>query len=293
MISLNRVKRSYRNRSILVQEEPITIQKGVTCIIRLNGVGKTTLLKILTGIIEPEEGMIQYNSSSIADSLKDIGIMFDQGFFYPDLTGIENLTYFNAFQEKPIDQNDLERIAKEWAIPLDDTKVKDYSFGMKKRLTIAFSRLSNPNYWFLDEPFNGIDSEGKEQLIHKIKSEREKNKTILLISHDINRNIHLADHVLIVHNRSMYYIEEFSSYADQLIISSAFVSSKSGYDLPDELTSNLISFVETNSGYEIHYLKEKETEIIEWFLEEKMTLKNVEDKLVPIEQLIQSIKELS
>ncbi|MCZ0702729.1 ABC-2 type transport system ATP-binding protein [Natronobacillus azotifigens] len=293
MISLEKIKKVYKHRPILVQQEPITIQKGVNCVIGLNGMGKTTLLKILLGIIEPEEGNIRYENRSIAESLKKIGVMFDQAFFYPDLTGLENLQYYNAFQEEPIAHENLIELAKEWGVPLDKIKVKDYSLGMKKRLTVAFSQLSNPDFWFLDEPFNGIDSEGKQQLINKIKTEKAENKTILLISHDFNVNIKLADHLFIVHNRSMYYLKDFPMHANNLVYSSAYISLENNKGLPDTFVSKLLSYDETDSGLEITYLKRNESEIIEWFLKEKIMVKNAEDNMLAIDQLVKYMEELS
>lgn len=157
-----------------------------------NGSGKTVLMKCLCGFIHPEEGKIFVHGKQIGKEVEfaqDIGFIIESPGFLPQYDAYKNLAYFYSVKNK-IDKEIIEKYIRLVGLnPKDKKKVGKYSMGMKQRLGIAQAIMESPSLIIVDEPFNGLDISGVEEmrkLFHEIK---EEGKTIILVSHnreDIN-----------------------------------------------------------------------------------------------------------
>lgn len=152
-----------------------------------NGSGKTMLFRALTTLIYPSEGDVLVDDCSIIGAdfdLSQIGILIENPGFYPYLSGFDNLDTLYRINNKRDDgiiNSVLERVGLDY---VGKKKYKEYSLGMKQRLRIAQAIMEDQKIIILDEPTNGIDESGLKDVYNIIKEEKQKDKIILLASHN-------------------------------------------------------------------------------------------------------------
>ncbi|MGC4036657.1 MAG: ABC transporter ATP-binding protein [Chitinophagaceae bacterium] len=174
-----------------------------------NGAGKTTTLRLLLGLIRIQAGAISVFDKDFSryriEILKRIGSLIEQPSLYAHLTAKENLEIYRLVygcSRKRIDEVlqivGLENTGKK--------KAKQFSLGMKQRLSIAIALLNQPELLILDEPTNGLDPNGiieTRELIKKLN--KEHNTTVLVSSHILNEVERMATHVGIIHKGKMLF----------------------------------------------------------------------------------------
>lgn len=176
-----------------------------------NGAGKSTTLKMITGILKPTSGSIEFDGHPWQrGDLTQIGALIETPPLYENLTAYENLkvrTTMLGLPDKRIDEVlhivRLTDTGKKWA--------GQFSLGMKQRLGIAIALLNNPQLLILDEPTNGLDPVGIEELRELIRSFPEKGITVILSSHILSEVQQIADHVGIIANGVLGYENELRS----------------------------------------------------------------------------------
>ena len=163
-----------------------------------NGAGKSTTLKMITGILRPTSGSIEFDGHAWKRSdLNHIGALIEMPPLYENLTAYENLkvrTTILGLTDKRIDE--VLQIVR-----LTETGKKragQFSLGMKQRLGIAVALLNNPKLLILDEPTNGLDPIGIEELRELIRSFPAKGITVILSSHILSEVQQTADHIGII-----------------------------------------------------------------------------------------------
>lgn len=155
-------------------------------IIGRNGSGKTVLFKCICGLFPVTEGSIEVLGQRMGDGKrvpKGVGAIIETPGFLPNCSGYQNLRYLMELSGKV----DRERIR--WAIatvgldPDSKKHVGKYSLGMRQRLGLAQAILEDPDLLILDEPMNGLDKRGVEEMRQLLLGLRREGKTILLASH--------------------------------------------------------------------------------------------------------------
>lgn len=150
-----------------------------------NGAGKSTTLKMISGLASPTQGEVSLFGKPISDPVvrRRLGVLIEAAGLYPNMTARQNVVMkakcMGLAEEKSVDQV-LELTG------LSDTgkkQVKHFSMGMKQRLGVALALLGNPDLLILDEPINGLDPEGIKELRQLVLKLQEEGKTILLSSH--------------------------------------------------------------------------------------------------------------
>lgn len=211
MITINGLEQCFGKRQLFTQTDSMNIGKGINYLIGANGTGKTTFLKILIGIILPTSGTVKYENSSIAETLKNIGVVFDQPYFYPYLTGLENLYFFNDCSDYKVSHQEIKQLFDQWNVADEKTKYKNYSLGMKKKLSIVLSLVKSPDFWLLDEPFNALDIDIQRTLTNKLRQMKKDGKTVILSAHNIGDNIEIIDHVIAIDRGLIGYYPNMAS----------------------------------------------------------------------------------
>lgn len=197
------------------KEISISVKKNsIYGLIGPNGAGKSTLLKMLTGMIKPTSGEILFDGRRWSrEDLLSIGALIEQPPIYENLTAKENLkvrTLMYGLPESRIDE--VLDIVK-----LTDTgkkKAGKFSLGMKQRLGIAIALINNPKLLILDEPTNGLDPIGIDELKELICSFPSKEITVILSSHILSQVELMADYIGIIAKGRLWYEEKIDKSMD-------------------------------------------------------------------------------
>lgn len=167
-----------------------------------NGAGKTTVFKLLTGLLTPDSGSVEILGCNMLANrdkmLSQIGSLIEAPTFYEHLSARKNLEIHLAYMENEgfgIDQA-LQMVGLHG---IDEKAVSQFSLGMRQRLGIARALIHQPEILILDEPINGLDPMGiKEVRELFVRLAREHGMTILLSSHILNEIEHIADQVGVI-----------------------------------------------------------------------------------------------
>ena len=195
-------------------------QTGIYGFLGPNGAGKTTTLKLLLGLIRPDSGTISICGQSLTErtrlkSLREIGSLIENPSGYAHLTGLENMQIVAKLKNVPFSQiGDVLKVVDLYQ--QRDKKLKNYSLGMKQRLGLAMALLGNPKILILDEPTNGLDPAGIQEMRCLLKSfVTDRDMTILISSHLLSEIEQLADSVGIINQGEMVYEGRLSDLACQ------------------------------------------------------------------------------
>jgi heme ABC exporter ATP-binding subunit CcmA len=168
-----------------------------------NGAGKTTLLKILATLLRPTRGSATVAGHDVvreAEAVRRvIGVVAHGAWVYDDLTARENLAFWatlGGLQPSGEELNaalaavDLERVAA--------ARVRTFSAGMKRRLSLARVTLGRPRVLLLDEPFAGLDQRAKKWLEGRLEGFRAQGGTLLMVTHSFGRELAVADRIAVL-----------------------------------------------------------------------------------------------
>lgn len=179
--------------------------RGIYGLLGQNGAGKSTLLKLVTGILRPEAGEIIFDGHPWdRKDLRKIGALIETPALYGNLTAAENLEVHTRVLGLP-----KSRIAEVLEIVgLRDTgrkRTAHFSLGMKQRLGIAIALLNKPRLLILDEPTNGLDPLGIQELRELLRSFANQGMTVMISSHILAEVEQVVDHVGIINEGRLVY----------------------------------------------------------------------------------------
>ncbi|MFC7371655.1 ABC transporter ATP-binding protein [Fictibacillus iocasae] len=191
-IKSEQVSKEFNGQHVL-RNMTFSINEGeVVGLLGPNGSGKTTMIRLLNGVILPSAGKMKvgpYNPVKEGDHIRAMsGILTDGAGLYQELTGLENLEFF-AKLYRAYDAKRIQQLLEEFGmLEAQHKPVGKYSTGMKRRLGMIKAILHKPQLLFLDEPTNGLDPEGIQMVLKYIKMLKEKEgTTILLCSHILHQ----------------------------------------------------------------------------------------------------------
>jgi ABC-2 type transport system ATP-binding protein len=200
-----------------VQSASFSVPRGTICgFVGPNGAGKTTTIRMLLGLIAPTSGTGTVLGHSITEPekyLASVGAMIEGPAFYPALTGSENLKVLATMGGIPI-----ERVAE--LIDLvglggrGGDKYKTYSLGMKQRLGIAAALLPSPELLILDEPTNGLDPEGIQEVRDLLKKLAGEGTTVFVSSHLLSELEIISQHIVMLRKGEVV----FAGAIDELLL---------------------------------------------------------------------------
>lgn len=201
---------SFSDGSPVLNNIDLTVPKGsIYGFLGPNGAGKTTTLKLILGLLKVQKGQIEIFEKNLAthrvDILQKVGSLIESPSLYGHLSAKENLKVW-----QPIFGFSKERIDVILAlVGLDKTgtkKAKNFSLGMKQRLSIAIAMAHRPDLLILDEPTNGLDPNGILEMRQLLKHlNRETGVTILISSHLLAEIEKLVSHIGIIHKGDLIF----------------------------------------------------------------------------------------
>ncbi|WP_421859306.1 ABC transporter ATP-binding protein [Oceanicaulis sp.] len=183
-----------------------------------NGAGKTTTIRMLLGLIAPDQGDVRLNGCSLArsrtEALSGVGAIVETPALYPNLTGREILTLSARLSGRPVRQG-LEQLERVQLVEAMDRKVSDYSLGMRQRLALARAMMGQPRLLILDEPTNGLDPAGiadMRALIHSLPE--TVGATVFLSSHLLSEIEQIATHCALMDKGKMVFQDRLGHLMD-------------------------------------------------------------------------------
>ncbi|HBF0524354.1 TPA: lantibiotic protection ABC transporter ATP-binding protein [Clostridioides difficile] len=192
-------QKAVNNVSITVRENSIYGLLGP------NGAGKSTTLKMITGMLRPTSGKVLFNGHEWnRKDLEQIGALIETPPLYENLSAVENLEVRAKLLNIP--KTRIDKVLK--MVDLQNTgrkKAGQFSMGMKQRLGIAIALLNSPKLLILDEPTNGLDPIGIQELRSLIRSFPSKGITVILSSHILSEVQIIADDIGIISNGILGY----------------------------------------------------------------------------------------
>lgn len=186
-IEVQNVVKRFRDQVVL-KNVSISFEKGrIHGIVGRNGSGKTVLFKCICGLMHPEEGVILVNGKRVGrdvDMSEDIGAIIEAPGFLPNYSGYKNLRFLANIRRK-IGKEEILNVLKTVGLDPESRKhVGKYSLGMRQRLGIAQAIMEDPEILILDEPMNGLDNAGVQDIRALLLELKAQGKTILLASHN-------------------------------------------------------------------------------------------------------------
>lgn len=204
-VQIVNLSKKFRQLILLENVHLNVAQNSIVGIVGPNGSGKTTLLKMMCGLSYPDEGEIHIDGQRLkrGDLASSVGIVLGNPAFIDTMTGFDNLKYLASIQNK-INKKEIheamDRVGLDSSL---NTKVKDYSLGMKSRLGLAQAIMERPNLLLLDEPTNALDQEGLQMLKVLLFEYKDAGNTIVLISHDYDFMNEIADSVYQINRQQL------------------------------------------------------------------------------------------
>ncbi|WP_182440727.1 MULTISPECIES: ATP-binding cassette domain-containing protein [Clostridia] len=182
----------------------LTVQSGtIYGLLGANGAGKTTMFKLITGLLSPTAGNIKVQGETLSidkkDFLRKMGILIETPVFYDHLSARENLDIHLSYMEHSFEK--IEQVLE--MVGLGDTgkqPVSKFSLGMKQRLAIGRAISHSPQVLILDEPINGLDPMGIRQIRNLFLSLAKDGMALLISSHILSEIEHIADVVGVLTN---------------------------------------------------------------------------------------------
>ncbi len=212
MINIQSVYKSFNGNSVL-EDISLKIDFGqIYCLLGKNGAGKTTIFNLILNLLKPDKGHIEIfnkaNNKLNNNDKKRIGVLREDLSIINELTGMDYLFltgYLYHIPKSEIEQkiNELGLFFFGKDIGELNKRINKYSFGTKKKTELLSALLSSPDILILDEPFSGLDPLFSRQLISFLSDYSNKNRIILLSSHNLNYIEKISTHIGILHNKKI------------------------------------------------------------------------------------------
>ena len=207
MIEIRNLTKIYKKQTVL-NDVNLRLEMGkIYGLVGVNGSGKTTLMRCIAGFAKPTMGKVVVDGCIVGKDIDfpdKMGVIIENPGFLPSYNAFFNLKILSRVSGKAADEH-IRKVITEMGLDPDNLKpVGQYSLGMRGRLGIAQAIMENPDYLILDEPFNGLDQDGVEdvhQLLQKLKKE---GKCILRASHSATDISKACDEVYKIKEGKIY-----------------------------------------------------------------------------------------
>ncbi|MDU7068512.1 MAG: ATP-binding cassette domain-containing protein [Clostridium perfringens] len=203
MIEVRRLNKSYKN-NVIFNECTISFESNkINFLMGANGQGKTTLFKCLLNL-DNYSGEILFDDYKFKDIINNIFAIYDDSPLYLNLTGLQNIS---IFLERKVSKHEYEAFQNILSNRILERKVKEYSYGQKKILSIIIAFLKSPKYLIIDEISNGLDFETMIWLKNNLKL-LSKNTTIIATGHQFEFYNNIIDNLYIINDKKIVQVDK-------------------------------------------------------------------------------------
>ena len=214
MIRIENIRKQFGD-TVVLDDINMELKEGnIYGFVGRNGSGKTMLMKCICGFVLPTSGTIFVNNKIVGKEIDipdDIGIIIENPGFLPNYSGFKNLQLLAMIQNKIGKKEIKQAIQMVGLDPGSKKHVEKYSLGMCQRLGLAQSLMENPKIILLDEPMNGLDNEGVEEIRSLLLKLKKEGKLIIIASHTKEDIRLLCDQVFYMDHGKIIQIERKSA----------------------------------------------------------------------------------
>jgi ABC-2 type transport system ATP-binding protein len=192
----------------LFEDASATFEQGQTYgLVGPNGSGKSVLLKLICGFMYPDTGQVIIDPAFLSGNRTypdRFGITIDGPAYLPQISGYENLRELASIRKR-ISKHEIRAIMQDLDLDPDSgQKVRNYSLGMKQKLSLAQALMEDPEVLLLDEPFNALDAASVVNVKRILRELREAGKTMIFTSHSSSDITELSDAIVEIKSRSLH-----------------------------------------------------------------------------------------
>ena len=205
MIRISNLSFSYKKGNNIFEDFSLDIEKGkVIGLLGKNGTGKSTLLYLLTGLLQAQKGEIRFNGTDVKrrepNTLQETFIVTEE-FELPNITLKRYVDATAPFYPR-FSHEQLKNYLEVFEMPMD-VKLGELSMGQKKKAYISFALATNTNFLVMDEPSNGLDIPSKSQFRKAITMGMNDERTVIISTHQVRNIDTLLDHVIIIDDKKV------------------------------------------------------------------------------------------
>lgn len=211
MIQVNELSFGYKKtREPLFNSLDLELQAGTICgILGKNGAGKTTLLRLIAGLLFPQKGIVTVNNMLSRE--RNVAFLADlfyvqEEYVIPDISMVTYIALNASFYPRWDDQK-FHQILSDFELP-KNKRIKELSFGQKKKFLIAFALATNCRLLILDEPTNGLDIPSKTVFRKVVSSSLSEDQCILISTHQVNDVANLLDRIVIIEGGQVIFNQD-------------------------------------------------------------------------------------
>jgi len=209
MVEFSHLTKTYKKKGNAVDDFSLTVNVPIFGFLGQNGAGKTTVMKMTVGLLEPTSGSITIDGVPSRDlaSRQKIGFMPETPYFYERMTALEFMRFCGSlFQNAGGRDEAYEALLKKVGIyGARNFEIKTFSKGMRQRLGFAQALVNDPEYLLLDEPLDGLDPIGRREMKEVMRDLKKEGRKVFLNTHILYDVEEVCDEVGIIHQGKLLY----------------------------------------------------------------------------------------
>lgn len=217
MVEFSHLTKAYKKR-VAVDDFTLSVDVPIFGFLGQNGAGKTTIMKMVVGLLEPTAGTITIDGALSTHPIfkKKLGYMPETPYFYEKMTGLEFLRFCDQLFENPgTDTAHYDELLKRVGIyGARDYQIRTYSKGMRQRLGFAQALVNDPEYLFLDEPLDGLDPIGRREMKEVMQDLKKEGRKVFLNTHILADVEEICDEVGIIHAGKLLYAGSVKKFCE-------------------------------------------------------------------------------
>jgi ABC-2 type transport system ATP-binding protein len=237
MVEFSHLRKAYKKR-VAVDDFTLTVNAPIFGFLGQNGAGKTTIMKMIVGLLRPTSGTITIDGALSSHPIfkKKLGYMPETPYFYEKMTGMEFLGFCDQlFGSRGNDTAHYEMLLKKVGIyGARDYQIRTYSKGMRQRLGFAQALVNDPEYLFLDEPLDGLDPIGRREMKEVMTDLKKEGRKVFLNTHILADVEEICDGVGIIHKGKLLYAGSVKKFCEGKPLEERFMEVVDAHERAEE-----------------------------------------------------------